>query len=206
MYNNLGITIIMPRSYYLEHITDTYESYEVVLKSNDVKELDSLIEELLKNNTTSMSSYNISKEYQMMNNLIIVIKILVYGFIALVTLIGVTSVFNTINTSINLRRKEFAVLRSIGLTPKGFNKMLRYESIIYGLKSLLYAIPTSLLVTYLIHKQVSDYSSIEHIIIPYKAILIAVIGVFIIVAITMRYSSRKIKNENIIDTIREENI
>ena len=64
----------------------------------------------------------------------------------------------------------------------------------------------SLLVTYLIHKQVSDYSSIEHIIIPYKAILIAVIGVFIIVAITMRYSSRKIKNENIIDTIREENI
>ena len=206
MYNNLGITIIMPRSYYLEHITDTYESYEVVLKSNDVKELDSLIEELLKNNTTSMSSYNISKEYQMMNNLIIVIKILVYGFIALVTLIGVTSVFNTINTSINLRRKEFAVLRSIGLTPKGFNKMLRYESIIYGLKSLLYAIPMSLLVTYLIHKQVSDYSSIEHIIIPYKAILIAVIGVFIIVAITMRYSSRKIKNENIIDTIREENI
>ena len=142
----------------------------------------------------------------MMNNLIIVIKILVYGFIALVTLIGVTSVFNTINTSINLRRKEFAVLRSIGLTPKGFNKMLRYESIIYGLKSLLYAIPMSLLVTYLIHKQVSDYSSIEHIIIPYKAILIAVIGVFIIVAITMRYSSRKIKNENIIDTIREENI
>ena len=153
-----------------------------------------------------MSNYNISKEYQMMNNLIIVIKILVYGFIALVTLIGVTSVFNTINTSINLRRKEFAVLRSIGLTPKGFNKMLRYESIIYGLKSLLYAIPMSLLVTYLIHKQVSDYSSIEHIIIPYKAILIAVIGVFIIVAITMRYSSRKIKNENIIDTIREENI
>ena len=141
-----------------------------------------------------------------MNKLIIVIKILVYVFIALVTLIGVTSVFNTINTSINLRRKEFAVLRSIGLTPKGFNKMLRYESIIYGLKSLLYAIPTSLLVNYLIHKQVSDYSSIEHIIIPYKAILIAVIGVFIIVAITMRYSSRKIKNENIIDTIREENI
>ena len=206
MYNNLGITIIMPRSYYEQHITDTYGFYEVVLKSNDVNALDSQIEELLKSNTTSISSYNISKEYQTMNNLILVVKILVYGFISLVTLIGVTSVFNTINTSINLRRKEFAVLRSIGLTPKGFNKMLRYESIIYGLKSLLYAIPTSLLVTCLIHIQVSNYSSIEHIIIPYKAILIATIGVFIIVAITMRYSSRKIKNENIIDTIREENI
>ena len=75
-----------------------------------------------------MSSYNISKEYQMMNSLIIVIKILVYGFIALVTLIGVTSVLNTINTSISLRRGEFAVLRSIGLTPKGFNKILLFGS------------------------------------------------------------------------------
>ena len=80
----------------------------------------------------------------MIKNLILALKILVYGFISLVTLIGITSVFNTINTSIALRRKEFAVLRSIGLTPNGFNKTLCFESLFFGLKALFYGIPVAL--------------------------------------------------------------
>ena len=76
----------------------------------------------------------------------LVISILLYGFISLVTLIGVTSVFNTITTSMALRRKEFAVLRSIGLTPKQFNKMIAFESVFYGLKALLYGIPLGIFV------------------------------------------------------------
>ena len=141
-----------------------------------------------------------------MYNLIFVIKLLVYGFIALVTLIGVTSVFNTINTSIALRRKEFAVLRSVGLTPEGFNKMLRFESLFFGIKSLIYALPVSLGVTYLIHFAMSDTVSFDSVLIPWKGIILAVIGVFVIVAISMMYATKKVKNDNILDAIREENI
>lgn len=62
--------------------------------------------------------HNIAIENQQEKNLVIAVKILLYGFISLVTLIGVTSVFNTISTSISLRQKEFAMLRSMGLTPR----------------------------------------------------------------------------------------
>ena len=66
--------------------------------------------------------YNIKENMRLANNIFLAVKILVYGFITLFTLIVVPSVFNTINTSIALRRKEFAVLRSVGLTSKGFKK------------------------------------------------------------------------------------
>ena len=138
--------------------------------------------------------------------MILVIKILLYGFISLVTLIGVTSVFNTIHTSINLRRKEFAMLRSMGLTPKGFNKILAFESLFVGLKSLLYAIPVSIGVVFLLYKSLGGVADVGAFVIPWQSILIATVAVFIIVFITMMYASSKIKHENILDAIREENI
>ena len=129
-----------------------------------------------------------------------------YGFIGLVTLIGVTSVFNTISTSMALRKREFAVLRSIGLTRKGFNKILFFESLFFGLKSLIYAIPVSLGVTIIIPYALADMMSINSIVIPWKAIIISIVSVFVIVLLTMMYSTSKIKKHNIIEQIREENI
>ena len=156
-------------------------------------------------NGTSLNYINVDEQLKLMRNLILVIKILLYGFISLVTLIGVTSVFNTINTSINLRRKEFAMLRSVGLSPRGFNKILSFESIFFGLKSLLYSIPVSIAVSYLIYKNILGIVNMEFKL-PIKPIIISILAVFIIVFITMRYSARKIKKENILEAIREENI
>ena len=149
---------------------------------------------------------NIKESMKQANNLILVVKILMYGFISLVTLIGVTSVFNTISTSMALRKREFAILRSIGLTRGGFNKMLFFESLFFGMKSLIFALPVSIGVTILIHYSLADMVSISTIIIPWKAIIISIVSVFIIVLLTMMYSSSKIKKHNIIEQIREENI
>ena len=185
-------------------------SSTIYLNANNYDEIDNLLD---KDSTTnildekvSISTVNIKEEMQLMSNIVLVIKILLYGFISLVTLIGVTSVINTINTSIALRKKEFAVLRSIGLTPRGFNKMLLFECILFGIKSLLYGIPVALLVTVLLHLSMNDIVSFDSIIIPYSSILIAIVGVFIIVIISMWYATRKIKKDNILDAIREENI
>lgn len=156
-------------------------------------------------NGLNLNYINVDEQLKLMRNLILVIKILLYGFISLVTLIGVTSVFNTINTSINLRRKEFAMLRSVGLSPRGFNKILSFESIFFGLKSLLYSIPVSIAVSYLIYKNILGIVNMEFKL-PIKPIIISILAVFIIVFITMRYSARKIKKENILEAIREENI
>lgn len=183
--------------------TDTYSTIIMVMnaKSKDLE--DALKKEA--ENGHNLNYINVDEQLKLMRNLILVIKILLYGFISLVTLIGVTSVFNTINTSINLRRKEFAMLRSVGLSPKGFNKILSFESIFFGLKSLLYSIPVSIAVSYLIYKNILGMVDMEFSL-PIKPIIISILAVFIIVFITMRYSARKIKKENILEAIREENI
>ena len=172
--------------------------------SDNTDSIDKLTKELDKYNNVNYT--NIKESMKQANNLILVVKILMYGFISLVTLIGVTSVFNTISTSMALRKREFAVLRSIGLTKRGFNKILFFESLFFGMKSLIFAIPVSIGITILIHYSLADMMSISTIIIPWKYIIISIISVFIIVLLTMMYSTSKIKKHNIIEQIREENI
>jgi putative ABC transport system permease protein len=134
-----------------------------------------------------------------------IIAIFLYGFITLITLIGVTNIFNTITTNIYLRKRELAMLRSIGMTEQGFNKMLNFECLFYGLKALLYAIPVSLLINYLMYINFIKVMPIPFTI-PYIPILISVIGVFSIVFITMIYAGSKVKKDNILETIKRENI
>lgn len=188
-----------------DNISDSgthYTQYNIISYNTD--NIDKLTKELDKYDNVNYT--NVKESMKQANNMILVVKILMYGFIGLITLIGVTSVFNTISTSMALRKREFAVLRSIGLTRKGFNKILFFESLFFGLKSLIYAIPVSLGVTIIIHYALADMMSINSIVIPWKAIIISIVSVFVIVLLTMMYSTSKIKKHNIIEQIREENI
>ena len=174
-----------------------YTQFNII--SDNTNNIDKLTKELDKYSNVNYT--NIKESMKQANNLILVVKILMYGFISLVTLIGVTSVFNTISTSMALRKREFAVLRSIGLTNRGFNKILFFESLFFGLKSLIYAIPVSIGVTGRIHYALADMMSISTIIIPWKYIIISIVSVFVIVLLTMMYSTSKIKKHNIIEHI-----
>lgn len=132
----------------------------------------------------------------------------IYSFIAFITLIAVTSVINSINTNINLRKIEFAMLKSVGQNQKSFNKMISLESIFLGIKSLVYGLIISFGLIYVIIKIGTlgyDESKIE-INIPTDAIIICAITVFFIIFLAMFYATNKTKKENIIDTIRKENI
>lgn len=179
-----------------------YTQFNII--SDNTTNIDKLTKDLDKYSNVNYT--NIKEAMKQANNLILVVKILMYGFISLVTLIGVTSVFNTISTSMALRKREFAVLRSIGLTNRGFNKILFFESLFFGMKSLIFAIPVSIGITVLIHYALADMVSISTIIIPWKYIIISIVSVFVIVLLTMMYSTSKIKKHNIIEQIREENI
>ena len=179
-----------------------YTQFNII--SDNTNNIDKLTKDLDKYSNVNYT--NIKETMKQANNLILVVKILMYGFISLVTLIGVTSVFNTISTSMVLRKREFAVLRSVGLTNRGFNKILFFESLFFGMKSLIFAIPVSIGITVLIHYALADMVSISTIIIPWKYIIISIVSVFVIVLLTMMYSTSKIKKHNIIEQIREENI
>jgi len=174
-----------------------------------VKNEEDLKEELKKLETTysslGMNIINIKEQIQMQRNLKTIINIFLYGFIVLISSIGIANIFNTISTNIALRKREFAMLKSIGMTDKGFKKMLNLECFFYGTKALLFGLPIGVLICYLINQGFGNM--IEFMFsLPWSSITISIVSVYMVVFITMIYSSSKIKKENIIDVLRDENI
>ena len=182
-------------------------SQEIVLKAKDVEKLGRALEKMEEDKKIeTFALNNVIEGQKVQRNIMLVAKILLYGFISLVTLIGITSVFNTINTFLMLRKKEFAMLRSIGLTPQGFKKILWFESLFFVLKALLYALPVSFGILVLIDYVLGSAMTFNERLIPWQEIFIAIIFSFMIVLMTTIYSTRKMRRENILEAIREENI
>ena len=154
------------------------------------------------NNLSVMDSID---EAQKLDQTMNVMKIFVYGFIVVISLVSVTNIINTISTNINLRKREFAIIKSIGVTPQGFKKMIYMESILYGILSLLYGIPIGICMNVLMNKILEGVITVQTLI-PYKAILICVVAIFIITFIASYIPLKKISKENIIDNIRQESI
>lgn len=163
------------------------------------------LEKELKDTDFDINIWNIDKEVKEQKSMILVIDIFIYGFIAVITLIGVTNIFNTITSNMELRQKEFAMLKSIGMTKKEFNRMINLETIFYCTKSLIYGIFLGLLGTFAFYKAFSIKID-KGMYIPIYPIILSIIFVFIIVFIIMRYSITKINKQNTIETIRNENI
>ena len=144
-------------------------------------------------------------EAQKLEQTMNVMKIFVYGFIVVISLVSVTNIINTISTNINLRKREFAIIKSIGVTPQGFKKMIYMESILYGILSLLYGIPIGICLNVLMNRILEGMITVQTLI-PYKAILICVVAIFVITFIASYIPLKKISKENIIDNIRQESI
>lgn len=134
---------------------------------------------------------------------LLLMSVFTYAFILLITAICIANILNTVSTSIALRKREFAMLKSVGMTPKSFNKMIYYESIFYGLKALIYGLPISFAVMYLLHHTLMIKLSYRFSI-PWDSVGIAISAVFIIVGMAMIYSSQKVKKENIIDVLKQD--
>lgn len=204
MYNSNAFFIVSE-----EFINKTgYETASLYAQSNDAYKLDEEVEQYKKDNNltnSNLNTFNMEKSVKAENAVVLVISIFLYGFIGVITLIGITNIFNTITTNMNLRKKEFAMLKSIGMTKKEFNRMIRLESIFYGVKSLVIGIPIGLVLSYGMYNVFRNSMEIEYVL-PYKSIVVAVIFVAVVIGIIMRYSMSKINKQNIIETIRNDNI
>ena len=149
--------------------------------------------------------YNVQTNVDQQNRVILIAEIFLYGFITVITLIGVTNIFNTVTTNMNLRQKEFAMLKSVGMTGKEFRRMIRLESLLYGLKSLMIGVPLGIAGGIAFYMLFHDEFRLGYSF-PLEAILLSAVFVFVIVGLTMRYSMGKINKQNIIETIRNENV
>lgn len=163
------------------------------------------IESSLNKLDATLNVTNVDEYVKSQKSMILIVSIFLYGFITVISLIGVTNIFNTITSNMELRSKEFAILKSIGMTKQEFNRMINLETLFYSSKSLIYGITLGLIGAYAIHLgfKESVEASFQ---IPLNAILISIIFVLLIVYIIMRYSISKINKQNTIETIRNENI
>lgn len=200
-----SISIVYPMEVFETYFDDRDTSELIYLKTDDHK---SCMEKL---KTTAGEKgipeswlYDVYADNEENENLATIINVFSYGFIILISLISLANVFNTISTGILLRRREFAMLRSVGMTEKGFNRMLCYECILYGTKSLMLSLPVSFGITWLIFRTVMDVYDTDFYL-PWSSVAIAVASVFVVVFATMLYAMRKVKKENLIDALKNEN-
>ena len=173
--------------------------------SNHAASFENLATMLTENGLGSRQLFDYAANAETNRNVITIIRVFAYGFIVLISLIAAANVFNTISTNISLRRREFAMLKSVGMTQKGFRRMMNYECLLYGSKALLLGLPVSCGITYLIYRAVTTaYETSFHL--PWAAIGIAVLSVFLVVFATMMYSMSKVKKDNPIDALKNENL
>lgn len=206
---NTGFTLLMPESMYQNF--PKYFSQNPLTRiynincENPGEVCASLEKEVEKQNaeTGSMSSNvtDLYALYQQDRNTMMAVQVLTYGFIILISLIAVANVFNTISTNLMLRRKEFAMLRSMGMQPKGFNRMLYYECLIYGGKSVLYGTILTVIVSYLICK-VIGIGADTGFVLPWGALFTAIAGIFIVVFASMIYAMCRIRKNNIVEELK----
>ncbi len=198
-YNS--IFIIVSDSYFDKYIKDV-DDFMIYFDAKEPDKLQDEIKIILKDKKYNIN--NIYENVKMMNNLFTLIGIFLYGFIIVISLIGITNIFNTITTNMNLRKQEFAMLKSVGMTKLEFNRMIRLESVFMGLKSLLFGVPIGIVLSILIFIAFKSNGAIYTL--PIKAILISIIVVFLLITVIMKYSINKISKQNIVETIRRENI
>ena len=189
-----------------EAALNQFRNTEYFLTSSDhTASFENLATVLTENGLSSRQLFDYAANAETNRNVVTIIRVFAYGFIVLISLIAAANVFNTISTNISLRRREFAMLKSVGMTQKGFRRMMNYECLLYGSKALLLGLPVSCGITYLIYRAVTTaYETSFHL--PWAAIGIAVLSVFLVVFATMMYSMSKVKKDNPIDALKNENL
>lgn len=195
--------LVVNRTYY-DNGDDYYNNY-MYIKCENATKVQEEIEEICKGDET-LNIINREESTKSMEAFYTLLAIFLYGFIVVIALIGVTSIFNTITTNMELRRREFAMLKSVGMTSREFNRMIRLESFFYGSKSLLIGVPIGCVLSYMIYRLLASGNMDVGYRLPVKPMLISIVCVFALILAIMEYSIRKIRRQNLIETIRNENI
>ena len=201
--NAVGTAYIIVSDEYMDNFMPR-KSRTIYINSSNEEKLQDRIEKIVEGQIYDL--LNGAKEEKNMRSMYALIQIFLYGFIIVIALIGITNIFNTITTNMELRSREFAMLKSIGMTKKEFNRMVRLESLFYGTKSLLIGIPIGVGLSYLIYKALTAGLVVIKYEVPVVGILISIIAVFALIFCIMKYSINKINKQNTIETIRNENI
>ena len=185
----------------------TYSAYVVAENEDDYQ--DTFEKETEENPEYSQISFyvsNLDKEMRDEKSLFTLLGVFAYGLIVVIALIGITNIINTLSTGMELRSREFATLRSIGMTDKQFAGMVRLESVFISVKALVIGVPLGILISYLLCVMMNRMDNAIIYEPPYKAIILCIVVVIMLIYAIMKLSMTKLRHNNIIETIKNENL
>lgn len=200
------VTLLMPvEKYSYPESDDLRKSIGIATsKHQEVAEgLDNLSKKYESDENTVVYYNDKVQAQQATESTVFVMRVFIYGFISLITLISVANIINTISTGISSRKKEFAMIKSVGMTPKGFNKMVAFESLLYTVKSLVISLPVSALLSALMYMSVTKEGVADFSLNPVPYIMV-VVAAAVLIGSTMLYSVRKLRNDSIVETLKLE--
>jgi putative ABC transport system permease protein len=194
-------SLIVSRSY-MDQIKNIENASSIYISAEDP---DTVMKNLENLDQGQLNISNIAESKKQNDSLIMMFSVFAYGFIIIVTMIGITSIINTVTSNMNLRQKEFASLKSIGMTRHEFNQMVSLESFLYGTRALLIGVPIGILITAVIYYVMRKVFTVGYLF-PWKPVLFCIVAVSLLLISIMRLSISKINQQNTIETIRSENI
>ena len=184
-----------------------YSAYVVAENADEYQ--DTLEKETAENPEYSQISFyvsNMDKQMRDEKSLFTLLGVFAYGLIVVIALIGITNIINTLSTGMELRSREFATLRSIGMTDKQFAGMVRLESVFISVKALVIGVPLGILISYLLCVMMNRMDDVIIYEPPYKAIILCILVVIMLIYAIMKLSMTKLRHNNIIETIKNENL
>lgn len=185
----------------------SYSAYVVAENADDYQ--DTFEKETEENPGYSQISFyvsNLDKAMRDEKSLFTLLGVFAYGLIVVIALIGITNIINTLSTGMELRSREFATLRSIGMTDKQFAGMVRLESVFISVKALVIGVPLGILISYLLCVMMNMMDNAIIYEPPYKAIILCIVVVIMLIYAIMKLSMTKLRHNNIIETIKNENL
>lgn len=201
------LTVLYPMSQLEEFPVDLSQGvYRFYTMASNHQQAEADIKALLANHQLRPGNlYNNAKYEESNRNLITIINVFSYGFIALISLVAMTNVFNTISTNVMLRTRDFAMLQSVGMTRREMRRMLGFECILYGTRALLLGIPVSIFISYLIYDAIAEGYPLPFQV-PWIPLGIACLSVFVVVFATMAYAAGKVRKKQVVEALKNENL
>jgi putative ABC transport system permease protein len=128
----------------------------------------------------------------------------VFATASMIGLIGIFNAFSTISNNLRLRKREFAILRSVGLTPKGLNKILMLEGLFFSVTPIIVSIPIVSFICWFMLRvtliPLADFIPVFPIGVTLTYTTLIIASIFL----SYYFSSACVKKSNIVESIKNE--
>lgn len=144
----------------------------------------------------------------MSNNqmLAMVINVFCLLFTVILALIAMGNVFNTVTNGLILRRREFAVMRSVGLSGRQFRSMIVDECVAWCARGLVPGILLSLAASWLLWRVVSGSMTGLPFALPWTYVALAFAMIAVAVGASVAYGMHRCKADNVVEALRMDSI